>query len=181
MPRKAMQQRASPDKGTPGHIYFPEPVLTEITNPNKVSYMTPGVRRTTNPEGMCRLASSFECNNYTPPTDCKYMLNEFPTYMQIVGYLRDQKIHGFDEGAVVTRKYQNPRRWMYPSQWGIILLKHESHLNSAKKFYPYTVKWFHGDKLESAWAEDLIIIHSCIDEDLLRDIVEAQGVPVNDL
>lgn len=152
-------------------VYFPIPEVVEIGGPLTSSYVKPVIKSN------CRLPSSFGVDSNVP--ECiEYRLHDNSTYNELQTYLTDMEIKGYGEGAVVARRYSRPTRWKYPSQWGVIVLVRK-YISSVSKdpFSPFTVKWFdQTEGLEGAHAEDLIIIHPCIDEVYLNDLVEAQGV-----
>jgi hypothetical protein len=178
----------SKDQGEPGKFYFTEPELIEVkgraavqvetTKPSH-NIVTPFPKGNEIVTGRCRLESSHGLHEYHPPTDCVYDLPEWPKPTQVPEYLRKMEVAGFGEGAIVTRRYQNQHRWKYPHQWGIIIITHKV-IPSGSPYKPFTIRWFDpNSKLESAWAEDLLIIHACLSPSMLQDIVECQGLEVD--
>lgn len=129
--------------------------------------------------GRLRLLSS---RNYqvcsTQPGDLEYQLSQNPTCEEVKDYLKKNRIDGYGTGAVVTRRYQNDWRFKHPSQWGVIM--YESGTPSPRqRWAPYTVYWFEPTTLlqnEKAWAEDLVIIHTHLDDSYLQDILYSQGI-----
>ena len=172
------------DQGEPGKFYFPEPITLEIkgkvdtTTPTNSFPKSSGAQVLNMTPGRCRLESSHKLYNYTPPDDCVYDMTEWPQSHQVSEYLRKMEIAGFGEGAIVTRRYQNAGRWKHAHQWGIVVITHKV-APSASRYRPYTVRWFSNNEVEPSWAEDLVVIHSYLEESLLADIVESQGVEVN--
>jgi hypothetical protein len=111
---------------------------------------------------------------YTPPDDVVYGLSDWPKQVEIDDYLQRWAVAGFDEGAVVCRRYQQENRWKYPHQWGVIMIRYEQQPANAP-YRPFSVKWFGDLSIEQAMAEDLFIIHAALDESVLKDIIEEQG------
>lgn len=171
------------DKGEPGKYYFTEPVTLEIKGKSTTPTTPVNFPKSSGAEvlnmnpGRCRLESSHKLYNYTPPEDCVYELTEWPRMDQVSDYLRKMQIAGFGEGAIVSRRYANPGRWKHPHQWGIIVIAHKVPPSSSR-FRPYTIRWFSDNNVEPGWAEDLVVIHSYLEESLLADIVESQGIEV---
>lgn len=173
------------DKGIPGKLYFDEPTVVNIEGLNKPKNPFPQsgfVKIETKADAVAhanvvRLRSSHTLHNYLPPEDVVYDMGRWPNQLEINAYLKASSIAGYDEGAIVCRRFQPKGRWKYPSQWGLIIVKHKISPGSSQ-YAPYAVKWFADATIESAWAEDLVVIHAALSMDLIRDIVEEQGVEV---
>jgi hypothetical protein len=102
-----------------------------------------------------------------------------PTVREISDYLDQAQIEGFSDGAIVARKWAKASYWMHPPMWGIILMTKSYLPHDPKDLYsPFTVKWFHNNAVEGVWKEDLLVIHAALDKDLLKDLLEVQGVTV---
>jgi len=178
-----MPRRRTADPGEPGHYYFEEPTVIAIESKKKRQPSSLIVMGSSGKEalaliGEVRLRSSHSLHNYIPPKDVVYDISEFPTQKEVNDYITRMSICGFGEGAIVTRRYQPKNRWKYPYQWGVI----QSMFNivpSNGTYRPFTVKWFANGDSESAWGEDLVVIHQAMDEDLISDIVESQGIDVS--
>lgn len=170
------------DPGEPGHYYFEVPTVVNVAGKAKPF---PETRSITTESalawvGRVRLRSSHVMHNYLPPDDVVYELTEYPKQIDLNEYIRRMEVGGFGEGAVVTRRYQPKGRWRFQHQWGVIVITHTVVPSSAAPFKPYSVKWFNDMSIEPAWAEDLIVIHSYLDEHLLKDIVESQGIDIEE-
>lgn len=172
--------RVHPIRKETTHMFFPKPEVIEMEG------IKPAVNDSKDSKGVsiisnCRLRSSYGQGMYQLPKEIEYALEERASYHEIVNYLRENEIKGYGEGAVVARRYASSYRWKFPSQWGVIMLSRK-HTTSNFPYAPYMVKWFDekAPQDEPAWAEDLIVIHACIDEAYLRDIVESQGVVMDD-
>lgn len=114
------------------------------------------------------------CNN--PPKQVHYPLTMFPTNSEAQEYLRIAAIAGFDTGAIVTRRWQNPWRYKNVHQWGVILYT-IGHPPYQQRWSPFEVKWFEAaTQSEKAWAEDLVVVHATLSEALLDDVLESQGI-----
>jgi hypothetical protein len=167
------------DKGTPGMFYFEEPVVIKV--PGKAKVMTFPTSTSgadaLSKIGVCRLRSSYKMQQYDPPQDVVYDLTEHPTQQEVREYFHKMTIGGFGEGAIVARRYAPKGRWKYFHQWGILVIEHTVP-PSAGKWAPYSVRWLNDNSVEQAWAEDLVVIHSTLGEEMLTDIVESQGVDV---
>jgi len=156
-------------------IFFEKPVVIKVgkeppvtTMPNPVFDSASGIT------GPIRTKSCREL--FSDKVQVKYQISTFPSKTDVEEYLVRNQIHGYGEGAVVARRWANGVRFLYPHQWGVIM-----HLNKypgiSADYGPYQIRWFSSEKpLENAWAEDLFIVHACLDRDLLLDIAEAQGV-----
>jgi hypothetical protein len=172
------------DNGDPGKFYFTEPEVIEIAGkPFTPSTPAAGFPRSSptidmNP-GRCRLRSSHELHGYTPPNNIVYDMNQWPTQHMVKDYLKRNEIAGFGENSIVTRRFQNKGRWKYQHQWGVIILVCKVP-PAATIFAPYIVKWFSGEKTEPAWAEDLVVVHACLTEELLSSIMEDQGIDLEE-
>jgi len=154
-------------------VYFPKPTVLTIGEEGPPPFKTASVGLTN-----CRLKSSQDDVNCVIPAEIEYTLSERPQYQEVTEYLRMMEIKGYGEGAIVARRYSRPRRWKYPSQWGLIMTLRR-HAGGSAPYAPYIIKWFDSaEGFEPAWAEDLIIIHPCLDDNYLLDIVESQGMVV---
>ncbi len=166
-----------PELGNPGEFYFTEPQVVEIKSPKPVLVpTTSSYTAQTYGEGVCRLPSSHSQPNYKPPQGIEYHLSRWPNKMDVDAYLEMFRLQGFDKGAIVCRKYQTFESHKLVHRWGVILLTH--NFMTAAEYKPYCVKWFGDGTVESAWGEDLFIIHAALDANILHDILEEQGCDV---
>jgi hypothetical protein len=180
------------DGGTPGEYYFAEPKVITIPSPkpapsSNVSQFprSPSTMGTayssganTYGEGVCRMASCHTIKGYTPPNGIEYHLGRWPSKLDASAYLDMMAVQGYGVGSIVCRKYQpledHPKVYL----WGVILMVH-NHQTSAE-YKPYLVKWFGDGRVESAWAEDLYLVHARLDKTLFHDILESQGCDFED-
>src|SRR5260370_42299628 len=113
----------------------------------------------------CRLASSLKEISAVFPEKIEYRLDGKSSAEQLQDYLSSMEVKGYGEGSVVARRYSRPLRWKYPSQWGVITLVCR-YIGSHQPFAPYLVTWFDKQEpTERAYAEDLLVIHPCLDND----------------
>jgi hypothetical protein len=124
-----------------------------------------------------RLTSSRNVTMCTNQPDfVTYPLTMYPTYNEAQDYLKQNKIHGYGPGAIVTRRFANQWRFRNVHQWGVILYE-TGNPTFQQRWSPYEIKWFEaGSSTEKAWAEDLVIIHACLSDDVLTDLLECQGI-----
>jgi len=182
--------RTPEDKGEPGKFYFEEPVTVSVPGKKSSVMMLPHSSNNGNTmaesrpfyliPGRCRLESSHKLHGYNPPENIVYELSNYPQPHQIPEFLRKASIAGFGEGSIVCRRYQNPGRWKYCHQWGMIIIVHP-RISLGSRYCPFTVKWFSDAHVESAWPEDLVVVHSNMDLAMLKDIMESQDVAVEDV
>lgn len=164
-----------PDLGEPGMFYFPEPIVIDIKSKKPVIVETRQMSsyEAANKPNACRLKSSHEIQGYTPPTHVDYLLSKWPARMDIEAYIEMHKVEGFNEGTIVTRRFQPWQDMGKIHRWGVVLMVNK-HMHSSE-YKPYLVKWFGDNMVESAHAEDLYVIHAALDKQILADILEAQG------
>jgi len=154
--------------------FFPNPEVIEIKGE------APMLVETSKEVSNCRLKSSSKSRGYQPPSDIEYALPPHPAFVDIREYLEKNEIKGYGTGAIVARRFALNWRWKFVSQWGVILIANR-HTSGSFPYAPYRVKWFdEQEPEEGAWAEDLIVIHPCVDESYLSDIVESQGIVIED-
>lgn len=178
------------DEGEPGHIYFEYPRLVEIASKKPQQVHTYNGRNNSNwgkksarelsmEDGNCRLASSHTISGYTPPKDIEYLLGRWPTKDEVADYFQVHRVQGFGRGAIICRRHQPIEAMPLLYKWGFVSFCHQ--FSSSMPFSPYFVRWFddngHG---ESAWAEDLVLVHAAIDYPLLQDIMMQQDVHIPD-
>lgn len=175
--------------GIPGKFYFTPPKALEIVakkepmtprvtpqGGNPLSPLNPGNGIPKLGPNYCRLRSSWGFQGYEPPEDLEYQCSKWPNPMEILHYLKTKRIEGYGEGAVVVRRHQPEGNFKAIYKWGMILIEMKETSHQGNQWNPYTVKWIGDNLCEPAWAEDLVIIHSCLDDGLLDDLLEAQGV-----
>lgn len=162
-------------------IEVPEPVTTTYYPRGPTStHVNMGDEDLRTTIGKCRLMSSRSyqvCSN-APSDKLEYALGQLPTFDEVKEYLRKKRIDGYGGGAIVARRWQNDWRFKHPGQWGIIMYE-SGNPSPGQKWAPYNVFWFEQSaniQNEKAWAEDLIIIHTHLDESYLQDILYTQGV-----
>jgi hypothetical protein len=113
------------------------------------------------------------------PVFVTYGMDQHPTVREISDYLDQAEIEGFSDGTIVARKWAKASYWMHPPMWGIILMTKSYLPTDPKDLYsPFTVKWFHNNAVEGVWKEDLLVVHAALEKDLLKDLLEVQGVIV---
>lgn len=134
--------------------------------------------RTNDPEiSNVRLNSSRNpVNRRYLPQFVKYAMTTQPTLMEIEEYLVNAELNGYGVGSVVARRWGIKENWAKPQMWGLIFMVRDIHVNPNTRYAPFLVKWFNNQEAESAWAEDLIVIHHALSDSLIVDIVEMQGV-----
>lgn len=178
-------------KAEPHKFLFEAPEIVEVKSQkpqlNKPYWPYPVTKTesaSTTKLRVCRMDSIYanEVNSGTLKVPEKltilYDLPPRPDEKDLKEYIRKWEISGFGTGAVVTRRYQNEFAFKYHSNWGIILSKNE--YPNSPDFAPFMVRWFNplqGNKrweYEKCWAEDLIVIHQCLSDQLIIDICEAQ-------
>ena len=172
-------QRGTSQKelGNPGEFYFTEPQVMEIKSPKPQPVQaTSSYSSQTYGEGVCRLPSSHNQPQYKPPVGIEYHLSRWPNKMDVDAYLEMFRVQGYDKGAIVCRKYQTFESHKLVHRWGVILLTH--NFMTAAEYKPFCVKWFGDGTVESAWGEDLLLLHAALDEHILNDILEEQGIEV---
>lgn len=174
---------------TKDKLFFEKPILTLVGKAEAYVSSFPNnsgtssvIKMEDNPHALiskCRLATSRQyqiCNS--PPKEVTYALGQLPTAAQVTEYLHDKRIHGYGTGAVVTRRYQQDWRYRSVAQWGVIV--HEiAYPQPTTLWSPYSVIWFeahNGLSTEKAWAEDLVVIHAHVSDDLLDDILVSQNI-----
>lgn len=174
---------------TEGRLFFEKPILALVgkaVEEPRTTYSFPSQRippgDNVDPRaltGPMRLASS---RTYTicvePPKEKTYALSLLPTFDQVREYLKQMRVHGFGTGAIVTRKHQQEWRYTSVNKWGIIEWE-RGNPTPNQHYAPYKVKWFEkhdGFEEEMAWAEDLILIHTHLDNTYLKDIMISQGI-----
>ena len=185
---RASKRNAIPDpaidQGDPGTFYWPFPKLEEIEGKKKTTTVTTFTKETNwnelparskvNIDGNCRLVSSHEIRNYTPPTGLEYALPRWSSKLDGDAYVEMFKVQGYGVGAVVTRRHQPLEHMDKVYHWGVITFV-TRHM-STTPWQPYFVKWFGDGAGEHAWAEDLVIIHAALDRDVLGSVFEAQDI-----
>lgn len=176
------------DMGEPGKFYFSIPIEQNIapqrkresaviTYPPKDPVNLYSMRVQTN----CRLLSSKNNANHKCPEKIAYLLGEHPTAKEIMDYHDLMHAEGFGERAIVARKWAPMSGLMIPNSWGVVLLEHRLERSGVMaKFSPYSVRWIILGEIESAWAEDLVLIHPALDSAELTEIFETQGMVSND-
>lgn len=179
-----MAKKVTPDVTTEGKVFFPAPQLITVngdkvatSDPNPVLDIVgnPGKVRTSS----CNFDHAMNKPKNYPIEGVKYACDLNPTYNEASQYLAQQWIHGYGKGAIVVRRWAMAWRFMYPHQWGYIHAVHHTPQHKTN-WAPYTVKWFEVGQEEGAWAEDLLIIHAAVDDELLCSIVEEQGFDVSE-
>lgn len=179
-PRKHSVQQEDDDKGK---IYFEKPLVIEInrstTPENRVTLSpvnnvaggetSPTVRTKT----MQISPNSMKIPNY--PKEVMYACSQHPSQREANEYIDRNEIHGFGEGSIVSRRWAHPWRFLYHHQWGILVSTRRTPGMAHDVWFPYRVKWFDSGMEEGTWAEDLLIVHACLDENLLMSIVEEQS------
>lgn len=177
------------DHGIPGKLYFDKPKIIEMASFRKSAvpefdpiggrYAQLGPEEFYLRETPVRLRSSHKQGpNYNPPESVVYPLSLRPTQEEATEYIRLRKVDGFGEGTIVARRYAEYWKAKWHGNWGIIkrVIGYVPHITSTP-WNPYVVQWFEQQTSEeSAWAEDLVVIHCTLDKDLLEDILEAQGI-----
>lgn len=180
---------------TKGKVFFEKPLLCLVGKADDIKphYYPVGRRVDLTPNepqedrnakiGRVRLMSSRNlpiCDS--PPESVEYGLSQYPTFGDVKEYLREKRIEGYGQGAVVVRKYQAKWRFKSPHQWGIILYEIASPMGHVP-WAPYNVTWFSEEQRvpggERAWAEDLLIIHSHLDDTYITDILISQGANID--
>jgi len=168
------------DKGDPGKFYFHKPIAVTISSLKPEPYTDPRKEPVNlvnyNERTNCRLLSSRNAMNHKPPKQVNYLLSTHPTFNEIQDYLELKRVEGFGEGAIVCRRWAPDKAYRWSQQWGTIMICHKAARGTVATWAPYAVKWHMVGEIEQAWAEDLVVIHACLDEDQLDAIVEAQGV-----
>jgi hypothetical protein len=175
---------------TDGRLFFEKPRLMVVGKAEEIPVTTFGYPRTHTdtapPEedlrtttGKLRLVTS---RNYQvcsqQPGEVEYQLSQLPTYKEVKDYLKQKRIDGYGAGAIVARRYQNDWRFKHPGQWGIIMYE-VGNPSLNQRWAPYSVYWFEQSAIfqnEKAWAEDLVIIHTHLDDSYLQDILRSQGI-----
>lgn len=173
---------------TEGRLFFEKPILTIVGKAVEEPRTTYGYNRpnlavaTGDPKaltGPLRLLSS---KNYTicidPPKEVTYSMCQLPTFDQVREYLKVQRVAGFGTGAIVTRRYQQEWRYTSVNKWGLIEWE-KGNPTPNQLYAPYKVKWFEkhdGFEEEYAWAEDLVVIHTHMDNPFLKGILVSQGI-----
>jgi len=179
MAKRVKQGQAEPDGpelGNPGEFYFAEPQVVEVKAAKPHQVETYNNNSVTYGQGTCRLKSSHAQSDYKPPENLEYHLSRWPGKMDVDAYLEIMRVQGFSKGAIVCRKYQKFDQHSMIHRWGMILLEHTWQVGS--EYRPYCIKWIGDGTVESAWAEDLYLIHQAVDERLLYDILESQGCDI---
>lgn len=170
---------------TKGKLYFEMPQVITIGKPKPtytpVSSSPASHVNGTVPNSVVRLDSSKQyaiCPFHNQPKTVDYDLGLRPSYEELKRYLQKYEIMGYGKGSVVTRRYQTPWRYKDPHQWGIIIYTVNSAAYGTDFKGPYCVRWFDNvnQKEERAWAEDLVVIHTCLSKEMIEDILESQGV-----
>jgi len=185
--RNPLRPHEQPDDETDGRVFFEIPQLIVVEHPKKSTNMS------TSPNPVTDIAGAEKTGIRTASCNFDGALRKPDGYPEVVGYgctkspdigdandyLVRNEIHGYGKGTIVSRRWAMPWRFMYHHQWGII---HAVHYTPRKgvDWFPYTVKWFEVGQEEGAWAEDLLVIHACMDDELLISIVEEQGVDVSE-
>lgn len=189
MARKRDPLRPHEDGNDPrGKVYFEIPEVIVVEHPSTVgAAKVVQLMRDPDPvldiagalEGPVRTAScNFDSANSRPdgcPQTVRYACSQKPKISDINEYLTRNEINGYGTGAIVARRWAYSWRFMYHGQWGIIDACNWTSL-SHMKWNPYRVKWFESGMEEAAWAEDLIVIHANLSDELLMSIVAEQGV-----
>lgn len=177
-----------PNIDTTNKVFIETPILLTIgkaapiafpSNPHQ-SYN--GSSRV-NANSPIRLESSRDgavCPN--PPATVEYELSERPTWKEIDEYISECKCYGFGRGTIVARRYASTWRQTNPTEWGMITYITRQPTPTSGPFKgPFNVKWFDfggTPKEERAWAEDLLVIHAALDDDIVKAICENQGVTI---
>jgi hypothetical protein len=175
------------DWGIPGKLYFDKPKLSLIQSQHKPllpeydlgpsghAQQERGPDEFYLTEGKVRLKSSHGFPGYSPPEVVKYLLSRRPLQADADDYIKIHKQDGFGEGAIVARRYANPWRKDWHTNWGMITRVVQTvPWPSNMPWDPYEVKWFEGGVAEWVWAEELYVIHAHLDKDTLSSILEAQ-------
>ena len=165
--------------GGDGKLYFDPPVVHEIVNKSPVTQVKHFSAEDQNFSPV-RLKSSGFPRVVDMPQHVEYALGNFPSYNEVQEYILRAEIAGFGRGSIVCRRWDIRGRWKHPHTWGMITFTH-TRPNSGAKWSPFTVKWFDDtdaqSQIEAAWMEDLVVIHACLDEGVLYDILETQDMP----
>lgn len=115
------------------------------------------------------------------PENVKYGCGQHPTARETIDYIGRNEVQGFGKWAIVARRWSHPMRFVHGHQWGMIVDVHNVPVvGLVQPWFPYTVRWLTSGNEELAWAEDLVVIHQALDGDMLLDIIEQQGVDVDD-
>jgi hypothetical protein len=176
----AIQDPEPIDEGEPGTFHFGIPVLTEIASkkappPSTMTIHTTAPSVLITIDGNCRLRSSHDIRGYVPPQGLEYPIGRYPNKVDADAYVAMWRVQGFGPGAIVTRRYQPIEQYSRLWKWGFISFARQ--YSPSGPFEPFFVRWFDDkDNGESAWAEDLVLIHAAIDYPMLRDILEQQDV-----
>lgn len=172
------------DPGTPGHFYFEPPVEIVLNkkargnntaNENWQEKVPPVNLHSYRERTNCRTLSVRNGISCRPPENIAYLADERPNSKDIQAYHTLMRQGGFGARAVVTRRFQEFQQQANPQYWGIIIIEHHLEKSGIAKWYPYTVRWNMLGEIESAWGEDLLVVHAALSDEMLKDIFEAQN------
>jgi hypothetical protein len=163
------------DMGLPGKLYFDRPQVIDITTSRdggSTKVITQDVRALSGP---VRLASTRGLHDFKKIEVVEYHAPLRPSIEEISSYMKWAEISGFGNGAVVARRWCADWRWESPFQWGVILGNRLYPPAMEDSYAPFSVQWFDKNQgTETAWAEDLLLIHQCLSKQLLESLVEEQ-------